>query len=124
MLGVEKNHTSPTIAYDVLLSFLENLDSLRVRTEYYLEGLLDRGVDVLLYVGSYDWSVNWIGVERMVKTLEWNDSDEFSKQEWRDWHVKGDGSASNSPAGKIKNAGRLTFLTIEGAGHMVRLYLH
>src|SRR6201996_6641690 len=109
MLGVEKNHTSPTISYDVLLSFWANLDSLRVHTEYYLEGLLDRGVDVLLYAGTYDWICNWIGVERMVKTLTWKNSNEFNKQEWRDWHVKGD---SISSAGKVKNAGQLTFLTI------------
>jgi carboxypeptidase C (cathepsin A) len=120
-LGVSEkldNYTMPSTAFDVFLRFKNNLDSLSERTEYYVENLLDRGVDVLLYVGAYDWVCNWVGVERMVKTLSWKDSEEFHKQEWRKWYV----DTTIPEAGRVKNAGGLTFLLINGAGHLVTQY--
>ena len=119
MLGVDKNHSDVKAGNDVNRRFLSGLDQYRVRTEYYLEGLLDRGIDILLYVGAYDYICNWVGIERMIKTLAWEDSPEFHKQEWREWYVDGKG---NSPAGRVKNYGRLTFLTVNAAGHFVRKF--
>jgi hypothetical protein len=55
----------------------------------------------------------------MVNILEWEDSDKFAKQEYRDWYANGEKEKSETRAGWVKNAGRLTFLMIEGAGHMV-----
>jgi len=39
---------------DIGMDFVKHLDSLRL-TKYYVEGLLERGIQVLVYVGTYDW---------------------------------------------------------------------
>ncbi len=72
-------------------------------------------MDVLIYVGTYDWGCNWVGNERMVNKLVWKDSDTFQRQKLKPWSV---GGKPNSVAGKFKSSGGLTFLTVEGAGHM------
>ena len=36
------------------MDFGEHLDHLQL-TKYYVEGLLERGIKVLVYVGTYDW---------------------------------------------------------------------
>ena len=50
----------------------------------------------------------------MVDSLEWSGAKEFKKQELSAWTAEGE-----KRAGRFKSAGGLTFLTIEGAGHMV-----
>lgn len=39
---------------DIGTDFSRNLDHLHL-TKYYVEGLLERGVKVLVYAGTYDW---------------------------------------------------------------------
>lgn len=39
---------------DVGIDFNEHLDSARM-TKWYVEGLLERGIKILVYVGTYDW---------------------------------------------------------------------
>lgn len=39
---------------DVGTDFARNLDRLQL-TKYFIEGLLERGIKVLIYVGTYDW---------------------------------------------------------------------
>lgn len=36
------------------MDFGKHLDHLQL-TKYYVEGLLERGIQVLVYVGTYDW---------------------------------------------------------------------
>jgi len=36
------------------MDFSKHLDGLQL-TKYYVEGLLERGIQVLVYVGTYDW---------------------------------------------------------------------
>lgn len=52
--------------------------------------------------------------ERMTLSLEWAGRDEFKAQPLREWKVDGE------VAGVTRSAGPLTFVTINGAGHMVR----
>lgn len=82
----------------------------------YVASLLEHGVNVLVYVGTYDFVCNWVGNERWTLAMEWSGQDEFVKQELREWTVDG------KRAGRTRSAKGLTFATIDSAGHMVRLF--
>ncbi|PPR07804.1 hypothetical protein CVT26_014989 [Gymnopilus dilepis] len=82
-------------------------------TKDYVAALLERGVRVLIYVGSYDWICNHVGNERWTLALQWSGHSEFASTEMRDWLVDG------KPAGRTRSAQGFTFATITGAGHMV-----
>ncbi|KZS92408.1 alpha/beta-hydrolase [Sistotremastrum niveocremeum HHB9708] len=75
----------------------------------------DRGVRVLLYAGTYDAVCNWIGIQRLAESLEWTNATAFSEQQSKPWILKTD----MMKAGTLKSFGGLTFLAIDGAGHMV-----
>lgn len=55
-----------------------------------------------------------VGNDRMTLALEWSGQDEFAQQPLREWTVDG------KSAGVTRSAGPLTFVTVDGAGHMVR----
>jgi len=93
-------------AFDVSLDYL-------FPTELYLSALLERGIRVLIYVGANDWMCNWVGNDRMTLALDWTGKERFSSQPLTPWEVDG------KVAGLTRSAGPLTFVTIEGAGHMV-----
>ncbi|KZS92434.1 serine carboxypeptidase [Sistotremastrum niveocremeum HHB9708] len=112
------NATFSNINYTVHAAFGASQDENRIQTKFYLENLLDRGVRVLIYVGTYDGACNWVGNHRMVNSLEWRDSHTFVQKELMPWHVS-NSHEKTPPAGSVKTAGGLTFLTIEEAGHMV-----
>jgi len=82
-------------------------------TQFYVSSLLDRGIKALIYVGTYDWICNWVGNERWTLALEWSGQSEFASKELRQWKADG------KKAGMVRNAGPFTFLTVDGAGHMV-----
>ena len=50
----------------------------------------------------------------MLQNLEWTGKDAFEAAEPREWKVDG------RVVGLTRNSGKLTFVTVEGAGHMVR----
>ncbi|PFH46824.1 hypothetical protein AMATHDRAFT_68987 [Amanita thiersii Skay4041] len=107
---IGKNFSS--CSTDVGLAFHNALDEYH-ETQHYITALLERGVRVLIYVGSYDWICNWVGNERWTLDLEWSGKEEFVKQGLREWLVDG------KRAGQVRKAGPFTFATIDGAGHMV-----
>lgn len=53
----------------------------------------------------------------MTLALDWSGKQAFNEEALRDWHVDG------QVAGVTRTAGPLTFVTIAGAGHMVRLIM-
>lgn len=108
--GPPVNFTSCNDAVGEL--FVRNMDESR-RTNFHIAALLDRGVRVLIYVGTYDWICNWIGNERWVMNLEWSGRDEFVSSDLREWKVDG------KKAGRVRSKNGFTFATIDGAGHMV-----
>lgn len=83
-------------------------------TAEYVAALLERGVRVLIYVGTYDWICNWVGNERWTLALDWSGKEEFAKQPLKDWEIGG------KRVGRTRSAKGFTFATVDGAGHMVR----
>ncbi|CCA73427.1 related to PRC1-carboxypeptidase y, serine-type protease [Serendipita indica DSM 11827] len=113
MLGVSKNvHTFRGCSDAVGIDFQSHLDGMR-QTALYVEQLLERGVRVLIYVGTYDWICNHVGNYRWTAELPWSGHDAFNAQELREWKVDGE------VAGMTRNASGLTFATVFAAGHMV-----
>ncbi|PFH46823.1 hypothetical protein AMATHDRAFT_7364 [Amanita thiersii Skay4041] len=114
-LGVDSSFSGKNFSscnWNVNQAFKNALDEHH-ETQHYISALLERGVKVLIYAGTYDWICNWVGNERWTLDLEWNGQEEFVRQELRVWVVDG------KRAGRVRNAGPFTFVTIEGAGHMV-----
>jgi cathepsin A (carboxypeptidase C) len=42
-------------------AFQRNMDAVSHQTQFYVAELLERGIRVLIYVGTYDWICNWVG---------------------------------------------------------------
>lgn len=97
------------------MRFSQNLDMFHP-TYHYVSALLERGVRVLVYVGEYDWICNWVGNSKWVEKMEWSGGDGFRGVEMGSWKLEGE------TVGRYKAYGGLTFATIRGAGHMVRVY--
>lgn len=97
---------------DVGLAFLANGDLLYTN-QVYVSELLEHGVKVLIYAGTYDWVCNWVGNERWTLDMEWSGQEAFRNEALEEWYV--DGKA----AGKFRKHGNLAFATIYDAGHLV-----
>ncbi|KAL0567898.1 hypothetical protein V5O48_014094 [Marasmius crinis-equi] len=115
-LGVDSHPSIPAnfsgISWDVSAAFASTQDEFHVSTEY-VAALLERGVRALIYVGTYDWICNWVGNERWTLGLEWSGREGFRKEKLREWVIDG------KVAGKTRSFGKLTFATVDAAGHMV-----
>ncbi|KAJ9118615.1 hypothetical protein QFC22_003835 [Naganishia vaughanmartiniae] len=113
-LGVEESANKfASCSNKVSVAFNAALDESG-KTWLYLSGLIERGVQALIYVGTNDWICNFVGNEAMVEqTLQWSGQRAFGQQSLREWTVDG------KSAGTTKSYGPLTFATVYGAGHMV-----
>ena len=98
--------------HDVGSNFHAAQDTLHP-TKDYVGALLERGVKILIYAGTYDWICNWVGNERWTLGLEWTGKDAFNEAKLTEWIVEG------KVAGKTRSADGLTFATVSHAGHMV-----
>jgi carboxypeptidase C (cathepsin A) len=83
-------------------------------TYLWVAGLLERGVRTLIYVGENDWTCNWVGNARWVRALEWSGADGFAAVPEGTWSLDGE------EQGRAQTYGPLSFVTIRGAGHLVR----
>ena len=92
------------------------MDKWVVHTQDYVANLLDRGVRILIYAGTYDWQCNYVANKLWVDKLQWSGSGAYAKAEWRDW------SHNGKKVGEVKETGLLTFATIRGAGHMMSTF--
>ncbi|EJU04579.1 serine carboxypeptidase [Dacryopinax primogenitus] len=81
----------------------------------YITALLERGINVLIYVGTLDWICNWVGNLAWVEALQWGGAQGFEAVPMGEWQVSG------GRAGITKGWKGLTYATVEGAGHMVPL---
>lgn len=115
-LGVEPSFGNYSgTAWDVNSAFHANGDLLHTN-QVYVSELLERGVRVLIYAGTYDFVCNWVGNERWTLDMEWAGQEAFRNETLEEWYV--DGKA----AGKFRKHGNLAFATIYGAGHLVRAF--
>lgn len=115
-LGVEIPYGFAPCSRTVGREFDLHMDKYAVPTQYYVANLLERGVRVLIYAGTYDWQCNWVANRLWVDKLEWAGQDGYRRAAWRDWTVDG------AKAGETKAWGNLTFATVRGAGHMMSIY--
>ncbi|KAK0434771.1 Alpha/Beta hydrolase protein [Armillaria borealis] len=113
LLGVETPYNFSACSSTVGQNFNVHMDKWVAPTQYYVAGLLDRGIRVLIYAGTYDWQCNWVANKLWVDGLDWSGKKEYNEAQWEDWFV------GDSKTGEIKQTPLLTFATIRGAGHMI-----
>lgn len=82
-----------------------------IDTRPFVAGLLDAGIRVMIYVGTYDWICNFVGNERVFGSLDWSGLADFRYQQENNKQVW-DG-------GLWWESGPLRYVRINGAGHMV-----
>ncbi|KZO98288.1 serine carboxypeptidase [Calocera viscosa TUFC12733] len=102
----------------ILNAFSARFDKYRP-TQFYVSALLERGVDALIYVGTYDWICNWVGNARWLEALEWHGQEAFNAEQLNVWDVDGARAGEWKAGQKKGQTGKLLFATVEGAGHMV-----
>ncbi|KAM0793197.1 hypothetical protein ACM66B_000667 [Microbotryomycetes sp. NB124-2] len=113
-LGVDKRVGNfSTISWKVWQQFNQARDELQPAF-YHLTGLLERNIRVLIYVGKLDWICNWIGNMNMLERLEWSGQAQYVNTSLRKWS-----GFEGSAGGETKTFGQLTYLDLDGAGHMV-----
>ncbi|KAK0556991.1 hypothetical protein OC846_000836, partial [Tilletia horrida] len=79
----------------------------------YVSGLLERGIKILIYIGTLDWICNWVGNKKWLFEMEWSGKEKFLAAKNYQWVVDG------KEAGETQSAAGLTWATVLGAGHMV-----
>lgn len=102
-------------------AFSSHMDKWAVHTQDYIANLLDRGVRVLIYAGTYDWQCNYVANKMWVEKLQWHGSALYTSSEWRDWSLDTGLGGSSPKVGEVKETPLLSFVTIRGAGHMIRI---
>ncbi|KAF9643558.1 alpha/beta-hydrolase, partial [Thelephora ganbajun] len=113
LLGVEAPANFTSCLDSVFDGFIKHMGRFRVQTQLYVGQLLERGVRVLIYLGTYDWQCNASANKLWVERLEWGGQEEYLANSWRDWTVGG------KKVGETKSSGSLTVATVDGAGHMI-----
>jgi len=117
-LGIDPSFGNYTSASREISEAFNLSGDLMHQNQLYIAELLHKGIRVLIYAGDYDFVCNWIGNNQWTLDLEWKGAAEFRKVELREWLV----DESKSPAGLVRSSGNLTFATIHGAGHLVRIF--
>lgn len=89
----------------------EKVNDFIIDTRSHVVALLESGIRVLIYVGTYDWICNFVGNERVFGSLEWSGLPDFRYQQENNKKVwKG---------GLWWESGLLRYARVNGAGHMV-----
>ncbi|KAJ7700871.1 serine carboxypeptidase [Mycena rosella] len=111
ILGIHSSYPNISlVGWAVNAAFDASGDVLKSSTPH-IEALLERGIRVLIFAGTYDLACNFVGNDRMTRGLRWYGQQEFSAQPLRDWFVAG------RLAGEMRSFGGLTFATLRDAGH-------
>ena len=135
-LGVETDKPFTSCDDEVGTGFNSRGDYYSAPTQLYVAGLLERGVRVLIYAGTYDWVCNWVSNLLWVEKLEWSVKGIYNTQKGKVWGIgeidesahalvnqdgmlSEAGRAMSKGAGITKRAGPLTYVSIWGAGHMI-----
>ncbi|KAL4868182.1 pheromone-processing carboxypeptidase kex1 [Aspergillus spectabilis] len=83
-----------------------------------LPGLLESGIQILLFSGDKDLICNHVGTEQLISNMKWSGGTGFetSPGEWAPRH---DWTFENEPAGYYQYARNLTYVLFHNASHMV-----
>ncbi|XP_034687554.1 serine carboxypeptidase-like [Vitis riparia] len=81
--------------------------------EVGIPALLEDGIKMLIYAGEYDLICNWLGNSNWVHAMKWSGQKDFEASPTVPYLVDG------KEAGQLKYHGRLAFLKVHNAGHMV-----
>ncbi|GJJ07710.1 hypothetical protein Clacol_001915 [Clathrus columnatus] len=115
-LGVPSNIGNFSGCSDIVgNNFNKHMDKWRLPAQLYVAELLERGIPILIYAGTYDWQCNWVSNYEWSHELEWSGATNFRAETMRDWTLPN----TQTIAGQTRSAGNLTMTTIYGAGHMV-----
>jgi carboxypeptidase C (cathepsin A) len=76
---------------------------------------LEAGIPVTVYYGKTDTACQYVGGQKMADTISWKGQKDYNDAAYQGFTIAG------VNAGQIKTAGGLTYIGIEGAGHMVPL---
>ena len=71
------------------------------------------GIEILVYSGDQDFSVNWKGGEAWTLATKWSKKEQFNNTDYSDWMVNG------HAAGAMRQFENFHFLRFHDAGHMV-----
>ena len=77
-----------------------------------------REIPVLIYAGNADFICNFLGNRAWTEALEWPGKKAFNAAELKEFELGGEGG---DKVGFVKNSGNLTFVSVDGAGHMMPL---
>ncbi|OMH78914.1 Carboxypeptidase Y [Zancudomyces culisetae] len=102
------------------IKFVLSGDYMRSQS-HNLAYLLDNGIKVLNYAGDADWICNWMGIEAVLKKLEWSGRAEYNSAEERKWMSKKipiTEFSNYDSSGMVKSYGGLTYIKIYEAEHM------
>ncbi|PFH53275.1 hypothetical protein AMATHDRAFT_137711 [Amanita thiersii Skay4041] len=116
-IGAEKKFAQGSL--EIVSNFMTSGDWMR-NSRQDLETTIKAGVRTLIYVGDADYIVNYMGIEAMacyiMNRLETQYTDAYRQAKFQQYTVRGE------RAGLFKNAGKLSYLRIYGAGHLVPAY--
>ncbi|KAJ2160735.1 hypothetical protein GGF46_002036 [Coemansia sp. RSA 552] len=88
--------------YDILRSYEDDLVKV-----------LEAGVRTLTYAGDADWLCNWYGMKAVLSEMQWSGGKGFAGAADQPWVV------GATTAGESRSSGKLTFVRLHEAGHMV-----
>ncbi|KAL3490893.1 Alpha/Beta hydrolase protein [Aspergillus germanicus] len=83
-----------------------------------LPGLLESGVEILLFSGDRDLICNHVGTEHLISNMKWNDGTGFETSPGV-WSPRHDWTFEDEPAGFYQSARNLTYVLFYNASHMV-----
>ncbi|KAL4259153.1 Carboxypeptidase [Pleurotus pulmonarius] len=103
LLGAEAPGEFSSCSSAVSAGFAAHMDKWHSPTQVYVAQLLERGVRILIYAGTYDWQCNWVANKLWLEKLDWSGKDDYNLAQFSDWTVDGN-KAGEVPHDKPKEA--------------------
>ena len=122
-LGVPKAISHYNMSSMLVEQAFETTNDIGIWTQPQVIALLAAGVDILIYQGKLDLACNTAGNLRWASNMAWKGQPLFNSKQLEPW-MSGDKRAGEFKEVQIQMQSegpptRFTFLTVEGAGHMV-----